>query len=215
MKRVSLLLLVLAFFLSCQNQGQAVKTQPAQPQGTQQQPVQTQPQTTQTQPQTAQPQVTQTQPVNDPGKTQDQGGVNTSAVPDFWVFDPSSISQEEKDTAKIEIQQLIQELNGIIRAKNYNAWVSYLDPNYFSVISSAEYLDRISKSTVLVKQKITLRSAKDYFTHVVVPSRTNDRVDDIEFESQNRVKAYTVNNKGEKLRLYDLEKSGSDWKIIN
>jgi hypothetical protein len=48
-----------------------------------------------------------------------------------------------------------------------------------------------------------------------VPSRANDRVDDIEFISQKRVKAYTVSQKGERLRLYDLEKTNEGWKIIN
>ena len=131
------------------------------------------------------------------------------------VFDPSSITKEEKDTTTVEIQQLIQRLNGIIRAKNFNMWVSYLSTDYFALISSAEYLDRISQSTVLVKQNIVLKSAQDYFTHVVVPARANDRVDDIEFESHTRVKAYTVNARGERLRLYDLEKTGNSWKIIN
>jgi hypothetical protein len=51
--------------------------------------------------------------------------------------------------------------------------------------------------------------------YVVVPSRTKDRVDDIEFIGQNRVKAFTINNKGQKLRLYDLEKTASGWKIAN
>lgn len=131
------------------------------------------------------------------------------------AFDPSSISQAQKDTAKLEIQQLIQKLNGIIREKNYNGWVSYLDTGFFTTINSKEYLNRVSQSPVLVKQKIVLKSALDYFNHVVVPSRANDRVDDIEFVSPNRVKAYTVNNAGNRLRLYDLEKTDNGWKIIN
>ncbi|MCL1929461.1 MAG: hypothetical protein FWG07_11820 [Treponema sp.] len=143
------------------------------------------------------------------------GGKTTPGTHPEEVFDPSSITQEERATTMVEIQQLIQRLNGIIRAKNYNTWVSYLSPDYFAVISSAEYLERISQSAVLVKQNIVLKSAQDYFNHVVVPSRTNDRVDDIEFESHTRVKAYTINNKGERLRLYDLEKIGNEWKIVN
>jgi len=132
------------------------------------------------------------------------------------VFDPSSISQKEKDSVMLEIQQLTQRLNGIIRAKNYNSWVTYLDPAYLAKIDSREFLDTVSKSPVLVKQKIVLNTARDYFIHVVVPSRANSRVDDIEFISQNRVKAYTIDNKGNRLRLYDLEKTGTgEWKIID
>ena len=114
-----------------------------------------------------------------------------------------------------EIQQLTQRLNGIIKAKNFNSWVSYLDSSYLATINSREFLETVSKSAVLVKQNIVLNSAHDYFNHVVVPSRANSRVDDIEFVSQNRVKAYTIDNKGNRLRLYDLEKTGVGWKIIN
>jgi hypothetical protein len=60
----------------------------------------------------------------------------------------------------------------------------------------------------------TLKSLEDYFLYVVVPSRDNDHVDDIEFVTQSRVKAYTETPKGQR-RLYDLESSGNTWKIIN
>jgi len=70
-------------------------------------------------------------------------------------------------------------------------------------------------------RRIVLRTAEDYFIHVVVAARaeTGQRVDDIEFISMNRVKAFTVthNRAGEevRLRLYDLEKIGNSWTIIN
>ncbi|MDR2072851.1 MAG: hypothetical protein LBP60_05415 [Spirochaetaceae bacterium] len=138
-----------------------------------------------------------------------------ASVPAEPVFDPSSITREEHDNTKLEIQQLIQKLNGIIRAKDYHTWVSYLDSSYFATISSPEYLEQVSKSTVLVRQRIVLNSTQDYFNHVVVPSRAHDRVDEIEFISRTRVKAYTINNAGNRLRLYDLERTNSGWKIIN
>jgi hypothetical protein len=131
------------------------------------------------------------------------------------VFDPLSISQELFDSTKIDVQQLIADLNRIIRAKNYNTWVSHLGKAYLDKISSGEFLASVSAQPYLKNKKITLTSAKDYFEKVVVPSRTNDRVDDIAFVSQNRVKVYTINDKGERLRLYDLENLGEGWKIIN
>jgi hypothetical protein len=130
-------------------------------------------------------------------------------------FDPLSISQEVFDTTKSDVQQLIADLNRIIRAKNYNVWVSHLGKAYLDKINSEEFLASVSAQPYLKNNKITLTSSKDYFDKVVVPSRTNDRVDDIAFVSQNRVKVYTVNDKGERLRLYDLENLGDGWKIIN
>jgi hypothetical protein len=130
-------------------------------------------------------------------------------------FDPSSITKEIFDTTKTDVQALIGKLNEIIREKDYDVWVTYLGASYRTALSDPAFLKRISESSVLKKQGVTLRELRDYFLHVVVPSRANDRVDDIEFIGQNRVKAFTVDAKGRRLRLYDLEKAPSGWKIVN
>jgi len=163
----------------------------------------------------AAPPVQETRPPAPPSQPPPPLAQGPVKQPEPAAFDPSSISQAEKDTAMQEIQQLTQRLNGIIKAKNYNSWVSYLDSSHLTTINSREFLEGVSKSPAMVKQNIVLNSAYDYFIHVVVPSRANSRVDDIEFISQNRVKAYTIDSKGNKLRLYDLEKTGAGWKIIN
>lgn len=131
------------------------------------------------------------------------------------AFDPSTIPVEVFNSTKIEVQQLIEKLNLIIRSRDYEGWVSFLLKEYREKLSSEEYLKTISASPVLVKQRITLRTLEDYFIHVVVPSRANDRVDDIEFIGQNKVKAFTLSAKGVRLRLYELEKNGEGWKIAN
>lgn len=130
-------------------------------------------------------------------------------------FDPGSISQEVFDSTKVDVQQFIANLNQIIRSRDYTTWVSHLGSDYFAEKSSPEYLAQISEQPRLKTQKIVLAAPEDYFIHVVVPSRANDRVDDIEFISPTRVKAYTVNPNGQRLRLYDLEHSENTWKIIN
>lgn len=131
------------------------------------------------------------------------------------AFDPSTIPREVYDSTKNDVQTLIEEINGIIRDKDFSTWVSYLGNNYRKALSDEAFLKRVSESSVIKKQKITLRTLEDYFTYVVVPSRTKDRVDDIEFIGQNRVKAFTVNAKGKRLRLYDLEKTANGWKIVD
>jgi hypothetical protein len=136
-----------------------------------------------------------------------------SAEPE--VFDPLTISQEEYDSTKVDIQGLIKDLNRIIRNKNYNQWIARLDKSYLDRISSEEFLAAVSSQPSLKNRKIVLRSAKDYFLEVVVPSRANDRVDDIDFIAHTRVKAYTIKEDGIRLRLYDLENFENGWKIIN
>jgi len=145
------------------------------------------------------------------------------------IFDPASITQEKRDAAMTEVQALITDLNRIIRAKNYNAWRGYLSDSYFREISSAAFLEErtedlyrrdqivaqnLGRDPKKVQKKI-LRTPKDYFDNVVVPSRSNDRMDDLDFVSENRVKAYTVDNRGQRLVLYDLEIIENKWKIIN
>ena len=145
------------------------------------------------------------------------------------AFDPGSVSEEKYKTTKADINSLIEELNKIIRARNYNAWVSYLADSYFQEIGSQDFLaartEELYKRDQIVAsnlgrdpkrvQKNILRTPKDYFDDIVVPSRSNDRMDDIDFISENRVKAYTVDSRGNRLVLYDLEQIDGKWKIIN
>lgn len=130
-------------------------------------------------------------------------------------FDPASISQEVFDSTKGDVKRFIEDLNWIIRSKDYDAWVSHLGDEYFAEKSSPRYLAEVSQQPRLKTQKIVLATAQDYFLQVVVPSRANDRVDDIEFVTSSRVKAYTVTPNGQRLRLYELESSQNTWKIIN
>ena len=145
------------------------------------------------------------------------------------VFDRSTISEETYTTAKTEIQSLIADLNRIIRDRNYRGWVSNLADSYFREISSSAFLGErteelyrrdqvvahnLGRDPRQVEKKI-LRTARDYFDNVVVPSRSNDRLDDIDFVSEKRVKAYTIDIRGNTLVLYDLEVIDGKWKIVN
>ena len=131
-------------------------------------------------------------------------------------FDPGSISQEVFESTKTDVRLYIEKLNGIIRSKNYEAWKANLSEDYFRHISSPNFLKSTSEMPILHRQGIVLERTEDYFTYVVVPSRANARVDDIEFTSQNRVKVFTIDTRNdERLRLYELEQTGNTWKIIN
>jgi hypothetical protein len=135
------------------------------------------------------------------------------------TFNQNQITQEYRASTMSDVRIFIEELNGIIRRREYNKWKSALSAEYFAEISSPEYLRATSELPAMKTRQVILRSPEDYFRHVVVPSRSNSRVDDIEFISSNRVKVFTVmlNKAGEeqRLRLYDLERSGNTWKIIN
>jgi hypothetical protein len=90
-------------------------------------------------------------------------------------------------------------------------------------ISSPENLRQVSEQPIMRNRRIVLRNSQDYFTHVVQPARANitDAVDDIdiEFVTLTRVKAFTVTTSRsgdeQQVILYDLEKIGNTWTIIN
>ncbi|MDR0502363.1 MAG: hypothetical protein LBH16_03470 [Treponema sp.] len=134
-------------------------------------------------------------------------------------FDPDSITEEQFILTKIDVQHFIEELNQAIRNRNYQAWKAALSQEYFDELSSKENLKLISELPAMKTRKIVLKTPQDYFIHVVVPSRANSRVDDIEFIGEHRVKAFTINTnragREVKLRLYDLEVFDDKWKIIN
>lgn len=160
------------------------------------------------------PPVEEAEPIPEIAETETEPVPEDIPVPNEEPFDPSSITQEVFDETKSEVQLLIEELNRIIRNRDYNTWIGYLGQNYREAISDPGFLARISESARLANQKIVLTNSEDYFMHVVVPSRANDRADDIEFIGKNQVKAFTVTPRGQKLRLYNLEKIGDNWKII-
>jgi len=163
----------------------------------------------------------------DPKAGQAQGGAVTTGetgeqgntVQAEEAFNPYRVSQEYYDSTKEDVQHFINELNRVIRNRNYDLWREALSDEYFREISSPENLQQVSEQPAMMTRRIVLRTPEDYFLYVVVPSRTNSRVDDIEFISRNRVKAFTISTtrsgEEQRLRLYDLEKIGNTWKIIN
>ena len=60
---------------------------------------------------------------------------------------------------------------------------------------------------------IKLKSLKDYFTYVFVPSRQNVRVEDIKFVSPTRVNVI-MKQANVSLLGYSLENIDSSWKLI-
>ena len=112
-----------------------------------------------------------------------------------------------------EVKVFINELNQIIRRKDYTAWRGYLTSDYATFYSSPAVLGEMSESAVLKRQGIKLTSLQDYFLYVVYPSRQSVRVDDIEFSSPLQVKAVTVTSAGDRQVYYYLEKVGESWKI--
>jgi len=121
-------------------------------------------------------------------------------------------TEEEKKEALFDIKELIFKLNRIVQQKDFEAWYSYLSPNFITYYSNPDVLAEISNQPTMRKYNIVLKTLKDYFLYVVYPSRQNDTVDEIEYIGYNKVKVYTIVN-NVKLVLYVLEKINGTWMI--
>jgi hypothetical protein len=129
------------------------------------------------------------------------------------AFDPAKISGEEKAATFTDVRSLITTLNSLIQHKDYEAWITHLTQEYIAYYSNPEVLAQISEFPVLKRVGVKLKDLRDYFLYVVYPSRQNDRVDDVEFVGELRIKAITLTPTGDRQILYNLEKIGDTWKI--
>ncbi|MDR1094876.1 MAG: hypothetical protein LBL31_00625 [Spirochaetaceae bacterium] len=131
------------------------------------------------------------------------------------VFDPKNPPFAVYTETKRDIQLFVEQADVLIREKKYAEWEKLLSPDYVMLINSPAFLDEVSQQPRLKSQNIVLRTGRDYFLNVVVTSRSNMRANDIEFITLSRVMAFTVNQAGQRMRIYTLDKTGDSWEIVN
>jgi hypothetical protein len=122
------------------------------------------------------------------------------------------VSEEVYTKTFDEIEEFIRNLNDIIRSEDYETWLTYLSDEYVERTSDPEYLEQQSQKPLLKKNNIHLKDLKDYFTYVVVPSRTQARLDEIEFIDEDHVEAFAMIRDTRAL-LYLLVRENDKWKI--
>ncbi|MCA1753337.1 MAG: hypothetical protein LC641_01290 [Spirochaeta sp.] len=122
------------------------------------------------------------------------------------------ISTEMYETTFNEVEDFIAELNEIIAKRDFEQWKGHLTEEYIETHSDADILRERSESPVLSRNDIQLTSIEDYFTWVVVPSRANARLDDLDFIGTDKVEAIMrVRDQG--VILYQLKRVDDRWKI--
>lgn len=111
-----------------------------------------------------------------------------------------------------EIEEFIQNLNQIIRNADYDGWSKHLSEEYTRATSDPVFLKAQSEKPLLKQSNIELAGLRDYFLHVVVPSRSQAQLDEIEFIDEDHVKALSV-LRGTRVILYLLNRDDGEWKI--
>ena len=121
--------------------------------------------------------------------------------------------------AEADIRQALENLSRAIRTSNINNWREVLAEDYYQQVISAENLANLSNSDGLKSRNIVLRTERDYFTHVVVPSRRDwarsNIEDEIEFLSADHVRVYGQTVAGRRGQVYELTRIDNQWKVTN
>lgn len=126
-------------------------------------------------------------------------------------FEGVTITKETYDQTKTEMEKIVEKLNRITATKDYTQWRTFLSEEYKEQYSQPLTLKKVSEA--LPVKGIKLKSLRDYFTYVFVPSRQNVRVDDIKFVSPTRVDVI-MQQGNTSLLVYGLENIDGSWKLI-
>lgn len=149
--------------------------------------------------------------VSKPSKTEEIGKISSSDDKTFVSFDPSTISREQYEEEKSEIQLLVEQLNKITSARDYVGWLNFISDEYKNYYSDPEVLK--AQTSRLPVKNLKLNNLQDYFKYVFVVSRQKCRVDDINYITPTRVKVLQ-REPGKVLIIYNLEKFEGHWKIV-
>jgi hypothetical protein len=144
-----------------------------------------------------------------PGPTPPEGPPDSAAGEPATEFE---VSEEVYSRTFEEIGEFINNLNTIIRSADYDSWLAHLSEQYIRTTSDPAYLREQSEKPLLRQADIQLHDLRDYFIYVVVPSRTQATLDEIEFLDENHVKAIAL-LRGRRVILYLLERDQGQWKI--
>jgi len=115
---------------------------------------------------------------------------------------------------KIHMKTLFNYIENIIAKADYEKWYESISGNYKKFLNDPLNLKKIANSSDYLKnRKIELKSPKDYFEYVVIPSRENGLLKffDCELITKNHVKVICF-DKNEKL-IYDFIFEENLWRI--
>ncbi len=127
-------------------------------------------------------------------------------------FKLEDIHSDELDSKICGLFQTIEEK---ILAGDFDGWYNSLSINYRSFIENPDELLKMSKkSGYLKRKKIVLRSAKDYFTYIVIPSREGVALKYVDFQQtdEKNIKVNCMLDDKHNF-VYDFVYEKESWKL--
>ena len=118
------------------------------------------------------------------------------------------ITTEMFNTDKEDILKIISELSAIMKSKDYNTWLRYLTPESIEYWSTPRNLAAVSQRLPIKNYK--LKDFQDYFEKVFILSRINRVVDEIRYDSKDKIKAVQFLPEQD-IIYYNFEKRDGNW----
>lgn len=122
------------------------------------------------------------------------------------------ITEEEYESTLTAIENLVINIDTIIRNRDFETWKTFLSDSYIDAYDSPEDLAGYTQAYKQKGYDIRLANLKDYFNYVVVVSRINAVIDHLVFIDETHLKVITI-YKEESAVLYYMEQIDIEWKI--
>ena len=145
------------------------------------------------------------EPIPEPVSKEDQE--YSRSVTDLGI----EVSKETFNEDKSEILEIIEKLSGIMKHKDYAAWLNYLTPESKTFWSNQQNLAIVSQRLPIKNYR--LKNLQDYFEKVFIPSRIGRVVDDnVQFIKPDTTKVKAVQYTEEQdIIYYYFEKIDGRW----
>lgn len=125
------------------------------------------------------------------------------------------LEEVSNDELNAKICGLFETIEEKIIAEDFDGWYNSLSGNYRSFIEDPDELLKMSrKSGYLKRKKIVLRSAKDYFDYIVIPSREGIALKYVNFQriDEKNIKVNCMLD-GNTNFVYDFVYENESWKL--
>lgn len=127
------------------------------------------------------------------------------------ISSKETITVDEFEKDKTEILQIIDELSEVMKKKDKDKWLTYIDPESIEYYSKSTNLRKVREK--LPNKQIQLHGIGDYFKYVFIPARENNKVDEIRYISKTNIKAVEVKDDGTELIYYYFVKKDGKWYV--
>lgn len=121
-----------------------------------------------------------------------------------------TVSKDEFNEDKASIQQIIKELDIVMKESSFKKWVTYVDQESLDYWSKPVNLKKASSK--LPKKGLILKSLEDYFKFVFIPSRAGRDAPEIRYVTNKYVKAVQVQDEQD-IIYYHFNKIDGKWML--